>query len=221
MNFKEVYNFIKEQFRLTETFSTVSDTNTHIKTLINLNHQEVVLLSNNWKYETEWTITTVIDQVMYDLPSDFVRMNNFNDKDGYKVSYISNDQYDNLTSGDSSSVSDRIQHFTIKAGKLYLFPTPSVVSTMTMLYKRTCPVLSNATDTLLVIPWYEKLIPLKTLVDLYDYREEPQMAQRYEDRYERMLIKYKDETSGFSNKMLIKRWPIRSFDPNRYPTNIS
>jgi hypothetical protein len=174
---------------------TVNDT--EIIRFFNAAQDKVYSLYDRWWFLfKQGTITTVADQKIYDLPSDFGRMHTvtYNLVEGvsdvtYNLKYISMVEFDYEARDNTASSDDGIRYYTLfpgdssnASGYLHVYPVPETAGLiLTPRYYRVIPDLdSYADETVLPIP---EMLEDYAISQIYQIRKEDSKADRYDRQF--------------------------------------
>lgn len=130
--------------------------------------------------EAEHTITTVIDDIDYDLPSDWLRYYHYGGRITSPTDYRrrvrprTRESYMLLTEQESSIP----ERFHTYGGEVIIDPPPDDAYTIIIDYQKRPSILSDSTDVTLLTPEWDEALILGTKAKIYAYFQEHEAAMK-------------------------------------------
>jgi len=220
--FWEVFNTIVFLWGFTgTTFTGTTPIVAVLKSLISQSHKRIVIEWKDWQQEKVWTITTVVDQKLYDFPDDFNRIKRLLNQDNNPLTEVPPTYFDSLNIWESNTIGSLASVYSVIEGKLALYPIPDSIVELSIYYNKITPTLTAIDDELSIKEWFEMLLVYDVLLEIYPQREDPNLYSLWERKYDRLFQLYSENADGVSDSMLLKYTPSTPRNPNDYPTNIS
>jgi len=202
--FQKIFDFVSTQISWDYTFSGTDSQTTQIKTFINQAHKNILMLGNEWRNQWLYEFDSVLLQSNYDLPSDFLKLDYLRVENWNLVNYISPQDYIVYTSSVSSVWWLEYFSYSILENELVLYPIPWSVVSFQLYYQKIPSDLVDSTDEILILDWFQLLVAYKSLFFLYMQREEPNIADYYNNMYNQLFESYKVVCKKKNNSKLVK-----------------
>lgn len=225
----EMFVDVVDQVWLTNTFDDWTTETRRIKRDINQIQKQVLSLSKTYLKKAWITISgwTVADQANYTIPVTVDKITNIQITSSsilYFPEHISISQFHRLANTNSSS--DIPIFFTIDKNELFIYPTP---------VSNSLPIELNAwqiatdldtdpsattdqTTDLQIKEWYENVIYYYVLTEAFSRLEDFASWDRYDKKFDKIDLKYRNEVKNSTNSVVLKKWWTRFVDPNYYNT---
>lgn len=151
------------------------------------------------------------------MPSDFRAVVNLVDvASGAKIRWVRSDEYDDLIGSDSPAATvGGILLAYWDGTTLQFYPQPLSTQTVKMRYIRWSPAItgSSVEGAFLLPPQFHRLIMYGAVARMYDMEDEPDLAARYDTRFENGIGRMQE---ALSKKQYMQADHIFITDPDDY-----
>lgn len=220
---------------LEANFSDWSDSTALVKDLLNEANQlhsqisparivDISIATSNWvpSYALPADFSRIIDVYYYQWTRK-ISIEKYTEDSFLTIESVvsSNTQYLFYTIRPTTDISGNV------VNNIWLYPTPVGGNSIYVKYYAVSPVLNtdptSSTDkaTIMVAPaWFWYLNVYWALANIFEIREQPVQAQRFQDKYDKLYKSYLARVVNKNDDIVIKartRYPI---NPNYYPTSI-